>query len=163
MASLLGPQWLCECNASGGAKDVAEAKEKAAEHFLEHPDAPEANRAVSVYRERNDWVCTISNVDEALDLAFPVQEVSVAAAPAGTTTLTTHAVLPPGATIQLDTGLGTPQTYTYTLSSSTGPRPFRPSQGIELGSLTIDEANAQFRAMIGQVYAENARNWRRGL
>lgn len=162
MASLLGPQWLCECNASGGAKDVAEAKEKAAQHFLEHPDAPMANRAVSVYRERNDWVYTISIVDEALDLAFPLKEVN---ADAGSTTLTVSYPLPPGATIQLDTGIGTPQTYTYTLSEPMGrvPKTYRPPQGIELGSLPLEQASAQFNAMVDQIRAETFRRIQPGI
>lgn len=171
MASLLGPQWLCECNKSGGAEDVHSAGVLAARHFLDHgvagstgADNTEGNfHSVSVYRERNEWLYTISTPAEAERIAYPIREVAVA--PPGSTTITTSMQLPPGSMVQVDSGLGAPQTYTYTLSDPLArpPQMFRPSQGIELGSLSLEEASAQFNAMVDQMRAQTYRSIRPGL
>lgn len=144
MASIFGPQWLCECNKSGGASTVAKAGQEAALHFLSHEGTGEGLFAVSVYKERNDWMFTVSTTEKATELAYPIQMVET-----GSSTLTTSFALPPGATIQVDTGLGAPQAYTYTLSS--GPRPYQPPQGIELGTLTMEQASEQFREMMASI------------
>lgn len=77
MASLLGPQWLCECNASGGAVNVGGAGEEAAKHFLSHGTVGVFPYAVSVYKERNDWLYTISDQEQAMKLAYPIREVKI--------------------------------------------------------------------------------------
>lgn len=143
MASIFGPQWLCECNKSGGASTVAKAGQEAALHFLSHEGTGEGLFAVSVYKERNDWIFTVSTTEKAMELAYPIQMVDPGA---GASTLTTSFALPRGATVQVDTGLGAPQMYTYTLSS--GPKPYQPPQGIELGTLTMEQASEKFRALV---------------
>jgi hypothetical protein len=147
MASIFGPQWLCECNKSGSATTVAKAGQEAALHFLSHEGTGEGLFAVSVYKERNDWIFTVSTTEKAQELAYPIQMVSPGA---GASTLTTSFALPPGATVQVDFGQGS-LSRRYTLSSS--PRPYQPPQGIELGMLTMAQASEQFRAMMENVLA----------
>lgn len=159
---MLGPQWLCECNASGGAKTAQEAGKEAAHHLLKHWDAGDTSKSVSVYRERNDWLYSIDTGDKAMEIAYPLQEVSVeplTRANTGRSTITTSMQLPPGATIQVGDGRGVPQTYTYTLSSplATPPQQWRPGQAIELGSLTMEQAASQFRDAMNAMLAGSRR------
>lgn len=99
MVSLLGPQWLCDCNASGGAETLTQAADGAASHFLSHGDAGTFPYVVAVYRKRGDWAYSITTgpeADKARKAAMPP--------PSYTTTLTTSSPLPPGRAVLVDTG-----------------------------------------------------------
>jgi hypothetical protein len=79
MESLLGPQWLCECNTSGGADTVEEAAKDAAHHYLTHDDAQHDEApSVAVYKSRGKWLYSISTYDKAMELAYPIQELKAA-------------------------------------------------------------------------------------
>lgn len=179
MASLLGPQWLCECNRSGGAETVRGASEAAAKHFLDHgmTDSAAVDNAednfytVSVYKKRGQWLYTISNPSQAREIAFPWRDATQGK---GATALTTSMMLPPGAVVQISDSIN--GTYTHTVAvvdgvstetltkADTTPPTGRftsqwlPGQPIELGSLTMAEANAQFQATVQAMLASSPRS-----
>jgi hypothetical protein len=168
MASLLGPQWLCECNQRGGADTVAKASQEAGGHFLGHDGTGEGVFQVSVYKERNVWLYTISTVEMATDLAYPIQMVDPGP---GLSTLTTSYALPPGAT-DYERGLLS-RTYTFAepkvqpsvlqdlankITAATGATKrltdtWKAGDPIELDSLTMSEANARFQATMAAMHA----------
>ena len=72
---MMGPQWLCDCNASGEAEDLHSANVNAARHFLKH-DSGESSISVGVYKERGDWSHSITTLDQAQKAAYPMMQVS---------------------------------------------------------------------------------------
>lgn len=118
---MMGPQWLCDCNESGGAETLAKAGGDAAKHFLGHGEAGIFPHAVSVYQERGDWAYSITTgpeADKAMKVAHPMMQVSSVL-----TTLTAEAQ---AATKYFEaftaalTGTGynsAPYTHTFTLPS----------------------------------------------
>lgn len=171
MASLLGPQWLCECNASGGAETPSKASEAAAKHFLDHGvtgntavDNTEGNfHTVSVYKERGQWLYTISNPGQAQEIAYPWRD----ATQAGTGTPATSMMFPPGAVVQISDSINGPSAYTVTeVDAALQPaRPtgkftsgWLPGDPIELGSLTLAEANERFNATYRMMLAQGRTN-----
>lgn len=162
MASLLGPQWLCECGARGGAETDSQAGQGAAGHFLGHDGTGEGPYVVSVFKERNDWLYSISTVEKAMELAYPLREVK--AEPGSTTVLSSYP-LPLGSTIELTDNTGThrysvtstKQSLTEMLYSNSVQKveappatslQWKPGQPIELGSLTMAEASERFQATL---------------
>lgn len=78
---MMGPQWLCDCNESGGAETLAKAGGEAAKHFLGHGEAGIFPHAVSVYRERGDWAYGITTgleADKVMKDAYPMLQVGSA-------------------------------------------------------------------------------------
>lgn len=167
---MMGPQWLCDCNASGSAATVAEVEKAAAQHFLDHGDATspvcDGNmHTVSIYKERNDWLYDISEGLQAVGIVYPLNEVDEAPAKTSDTTLTTPFSLPVGATVEVKDSTGS---GIYTVLSSTGSsinkfthtvkkaeaaardftHQWKVGEPIELGNLTLAEANAQLSATV---------------
>lgn len=164
VASLLGPQWLCECNQRGGAETVSQAGQEAAGHFLGHDGSGEGPYTVSVFKERNEWAFAISTVDKAMELAYPIQTVQY-----GSSTITTPFTLPAGATVEMRDTSGT-SIYTVLSSVATGINTFthtvkkaeeaarsfadgwKVGEPIELGSLTAEQASARLSETIAAIY-----------
>lgn len=69
--NMMGPQWLCDCNASGEAETLEEAGKAAASHFYECP----RQVSVAVYRKRGDWEYSIKSVEEAEKALNPLRTV----------------------------------------------------------------------------------------
>lgn len=77
--STLGPQWLCDCNISGNAKNLATALKGAGQHFIIHAEEEnyrEGSLSVTVYRKRNDWACTVATLEQAEKAAYPLRTVA---------------------------------------------------------------------------------------
>jgi hypothetical protein len=112
---MLGPQWLCACNESDGADTVEEAGAEAGQHFLWHHDNGET-ATVSVYKERNQWVHSISTPEQAAE-AFKRANVAVGELDTkeDTTTFMAPFHLPAGATVEMKDSSGT---SVYTVLSS---------------------------------------------
>lgn len=149
MTSLLGPQWLCQCDKRGGAETVEKAAVEAAQHFLSHGTAGEFPYSVSVYKKRNDWAYTISTQGQAIDVAYPLQEVK-ASTIAGPYTHTLAPTLSFYGQLTDQAGHATEATTRFTNAWKAG-------DPIELGSLTIEEASARFSATIDSMLASRVR------
>ena len=174
---MMGPQWLCDCNASGGAATVPEAEKGAAQHFLDHgvagSEVCDGNmHTVSVYKERNDWLYDISEGLQAVGIVYPLIEVEP---PSENTTLTTSLPLPPGSTVELtDTSGKTMYTVmaevgsalestTYAVkqakeSAQSFIHQWKVGEPIELGSLTMAEASARLSATVDAMLSAQNRH-----
>jgi hypothetical protein len=72
--NMMGPQWLCDCNASEEHATLAMAEKTAGQHYLSHGEGTSVS--VAVYRKRGDWEYSISTREQAEKTAMPLLTVA---------------------------------------------------------------------------------------